>query len=195
MRPSLSQPLTAGDALRLDVAPFAIDGAAYAPATHALTLHLRGAGALDITAPIDPLAGSAGRWAINATGAQTADLPPGTYAWTFATTDSDGARTTVSAGQVQVLADLSQEIAGYDARSKAQIALEESELALATFKGSGGRIKSYTIAGRTLTYDSSAELLQVCNYWRVRVQAEQRAARAAAGLGDPSKLHIRWGAV
>lgn len=194
MRPSLSQPIIAGDALQLSFAPFAAGEKAYAPATHSLALHLRGAGVLDIVAPApaDP-ATAAQKWELTATGAQTAALPAGAYAWTITATDSDGARTTIGSGQVQVYADLALAAPGYDARTTAQVALEEAELALASFKGSGGRIRSYTIAGRTITFDSSAELVQICNYWRVRVATEQRAARAAAGLGDPSKLHVRWG--
>lgn len=188
MRPSISQPINAGDTLRLNFAPFAANSTTYEPATHALTLHLRGAGQLDITAPI----AQASKWELVASGAQTAALSAGTYAWTITATDADGARSTISSGQVPVIADLALAGPGYDARTPAQIALEDAELALASFKGSGGRIRSYTIAGRTLTFDSSAELLQICNYWRLRVANEQRAARAAAGLGDPSKLHVRW---
>lgn len=62
----------------------------------------------------------------------------------------------------------------YDARSVAQKALADCEAALSKFNASGGRVQSYTIAGRSMTFSSVSELLDLLNYWRSRVRLETK---------------------
>lgn len=193
MLPALAS-FVQGDALRVTVAPFVLpSGAPVSPAAgDTLRLELRGPSVLSLVCPPDQ-ADAAGAWELSATGPQTAALTPGVYAWVYTVTRASGDRTTVSNGSIDVRPDLSAAAAGYDARTTAQVALEQAEAALAAFKGSGGRIKTYTIAGRTVTYDTAAELLQVISYWRVRVASETQAQRAAQGKPDLSRLLVRFG--
>lgn len=190
MLPGLAS-FVAGDALNLIVAPFSLSGQDRSAANgDTLNLALRGAKALDLSCAPDA-ADADGSWVLDATSAQTEALPAGVYAWVY-TLSSAAGRATVCQGQIRVLPDVTAASDGYDARTTAQVALSEAEAALAAFKGSGGRIKQYTIAGRTVMYDTAAELLQVISYWKTRVAMEGHAAAAAQGLGNASNLRVRF---
>lgn len=192
MLPTLDD-FVAGDALRVVVPAFTVGGADIsADGGYTLNLALRGAQTLNLSCL--PTAAQSGAWVLEATGAQTAALQSGYYNYAFTVTSTDGKRLTVNVGQLMVKPDITAASAGFDARTTAQIALEQAEAALASFKGSGGRIKTYTIAGRTVTYDTAAELLQVINYWRVRVATEAKSLASAQGKPDMSRLLVRFGA-
>lgn len=192
MLPALTS-FVQGDALNLSVAPCTlIDGRLIsAAAGWSLKLSLRGASTLDLTANTTQV-DAAGNWLLAATGAQTAALTAGAYGWIYTATDAAGVRATLSSGTIDVQPDLTLAAAGYDPRTTAQKALGDAEAALASFKASGGRVRSYSIGGRSMTFETAAELLSLVNYWRVRVANEKHAAAAAQGLGDPSKLLVRF---
>lgn len=192
MLPGLAT-FTQGDALSVTIVPFDLGDRSISPALgDTLSLALRGPATLDLACAPDA-ADAQGNWELSATSAQTATLTAAAYAWVYTVTNPAKGRLTVSMGQCNVLPDLTLAPAGYDARTTAQIALSEAEAALAAFKGSGGRVKTYTIAGRTVTYDTSAELLQVISYWRVRAANELHAQRAVEGKPDLSRLLVRFG--
>lgn len=191
MLPALAS-FVAGDALSVTVPPFSAAGADISAAGgYTLALALRGAKSLNLScAPAN--ADASGAWVLNADSAATKALPAGIYAFVYTATSANGNRLTVSSGQVEVQPDLTAATDGFDARTTAQQALEQAEAALAAFKGSGGRIKQYTIAGRTVTYDTVADILSTISYWKAKVLSEGAAARAAQGLGNPSTLRVRF---
>lgn len=192
MLPALAS-FVQGDALNLTVSPCTLsDGRLISAAGGwSLKLSLRGASMLDLTASTAQV-DAAGNWLLAATSAQTAALTAGAYGWVYTASNAAGVRATLSSGTLSVEPDLTLAAAGYDARTTAQKALSDAEAALASFKASGGRVRSYTIGGRSMTFETAAELVALANYWRVRVAAEKHAAAAAQGLGDPSKLLVRF---
>lgn len=152
----------------------------------ALKYALRGPSALDLTA----MAGGQG-WATTLTSVASAALQAGTYAWSAAV--SKGLeRITCGAGQIVLLTDLTTAVAGFDSRSQAQIALADCEAAMATFNATGGKVRSYEIAGRKMEFQSLPDLMQLHSFWRARVAAEQTAQSIANGLGNPRNLHVRF---
>lgn len=194
MAPQLPATLQQGDSWQFLVPPVVVSPTVTvsAAAGYTLKLSLRGAQLLDLTAAPNT-ADASGRWVIGATPAQTSPLTAGPYAWTYSASAADGSRYTLGQGRVTLLADVSAvAAAGYDGRSTAQKALDDAESALANFKASGGRVRAYTIAGRSITFADEAALLSVISYWRLRVRTELHAARTAAGLGDPSRLLVRF---
>lgn len=148
---------------------------------------LRGtAGAIDLTA-----SASGDDYHVQASASTTSAWAPGVYRY-VATVTLSGQRYTVAEGSLTVLPDLAQQVAGYDGRSLAEKALADAEAALANFRASGGRIKSYTIGARTMAFEDSAAILAVINFWKAKVLAEQTPNLLAAGLGNPRKLHVRF---
>lgn len=147
---------------------------------------LRGPVALDIVAAPD---GAGWKSALTAV-ANT--LTPGLYGWVALLSNAGGERITVGNGQITVNADLSTVAAGYDTRSTAQRALSDAESALASFKGSGGKIKKYEIAGRSMEFFAVADILQVISYWKARVISEQNDESIANGQGDQRRLYVRF---
>lgn len=79
----------------------------------------------------------------------------------------------------------------FDGRSRAQRDLDAIN---AVLSGSATRAqKEYEIAGRRLQYFSPAELIVLADRAKREVAAENRAARIAAGLGNPRNVGIRFG--
>lgn len=180
--------ITAGDSAVWVQKPAQIAGrvASYAQGWE-LLLCLRGPAALD-------LAGAArldGAWSVVLSTTNSATLTPGRYAWSAAVTRADE-RVTIAIGQTTVVASLTAGTAPIDPRSLAERALDDCRLALASFRASGGRVTSYTIAGRSMTYSTADELLRLEAYWRARVMSEHASAAAAAGMSNPRNLHVRF---
>lgn len=62
----------------------------------------------------------------------------------------------------------------YDGRTMAERALEDCQNALAKFNSSGGRVQSYSIAGRSMTFTSITELMKLLEYWKSQVRLERQ---------------------
>lgn len=90
-------------------------------------------------------------------------------------------------GDITVEVDLSTVTGTYDGRTQMQIGLANAEAALTTFQTSGGRIKAYNIAGRSMTFQDDKEIRELCEWFRARVQIEEDTA-----LGGDSRF-IRVG--
>jgi len=150
---------------------------------------LRGPVALDLTA-----VASGSSWKTTLTAAACANLTPGAYFWS-ATVSSGAERITVGNGQILVTTDLSTLSAGYDGRSQAQKALADCETAMSTFNQTGGRIKKYEIAGRTMEFQTIADLMTLHSFWKAKVMAEGTAASIANGQGNPRNLYVRFGRI
>jgi hypothetical protein len=82
-------------------------------------------------------------------------------------------RIVANEGTTVVEADLSQIDGTFDGRSTMQVGLANAEAALIVFQTSGGRIKAYNIAGRSMTFQDDKEIRDLCDWFRARVQIEQ----------------------
>lgn len=120
----------------------------------------------------------------------TAAWVAGTYTWTR-WVEQTGQRQSLDSGRVTLNPDPATIAAGYDGRTLAQRALDDAETALATFSGSGGRVKSYSIAGRAMEFESAADILTIISYWRREVMTERASGAKAAGRPDPRRIQVR----
>lgn len=151
-----------------------------------LKYYLRGPVALDLTATA-----SGKVWRTTLDTAASLVLPAGTYAWTAIIT-SGPERITVGSGQLTMTPDLTSLSGIYDPRSIAQRALEACEAAMATFNATGGKVKKYEIAGRTMEFQTIGDLMTLHSFWKAKVLSEQSAQSIASGLGNPRNLFVRF---
>lgn len=179
--------LQQGDSAYWDDDPFVdVNNVLYDSAGYTLTYELRGPVTLTLNAVAQ---GQGWRTTLGTTASST--LTQGLYSWA-AYAKAAGVRITAGTGELTITPDLSAVTGVYDGRSAAEIALAAAELAAATFKSTGGLIKSYTIGGRTMQFQDAAQILSIISYWRARVINEQHAKSIANGLGDPRRLLVRF---
>lgn len=152
-----------------------------------LTYVLRGPATLDLAATT-----SGTSWSTTLGATASATLTAGTYAWAAIITKA-AERLTVGSGQLTITADLASLAAGYDSRSVAQTALANCEAAMATFNATGGKVKKYEIAGRSMEFQTIAELLTLHSFWKMKVASELSASQIAQGQGNPRNLYTRFG--
>lgn len=127
---------------------------------------------------------------VQAAPATTAAWKAGVYTWAR-WVEKSGARQSLGTGELQMQADPSQLAAGADLRTDAERALTDAQTALANFQATGGRVKSYAIAGRSMEFDSAGDILKLVTYWQAEV-ARERAARAKRdGAPDPRRITLR----
>lgn len=125
------------------------------------------------------------------TAAASASWTAGEYTWQ-SWVASGAVRYSVADGTCTIKPDPATATA-YDGRSQAVVALEAAKAALATFQSSGGRVRSYTIGGRSLEYADEAALLKAISYWQVQVKIEEAANRRKLGLDDGRRVYLRVG--
>lgn len=179
--------LTAGDSARWnDDAITDSLGRRMTSADWMLTYRLRGPFALSIVAQPD-----GDGWQTVLTATASADLLPGAYSWAAILTKEDE-RVTIGSGSCEIKQDLSAADAALDVRTVAKKALEDCEKALATFNSTGGKVKKYTIGPREMEFQTLADLMQLLNYWKLRVNHEVAADSVANGRGNPSTLLVRF---
>lgn len=121
--------------------------------------------------------------------ATTATWTAGEYSW-FAWVEKAGERWQVDSGTCTLQINPATSSA-YDGRSVAERALEDARTALANFSATGGRVKSYSIAGRSMEFDAAADILKLVTYWQAEVMRERGAKAARDGLPDPRRISIR----
>jgi len=106
-------------------------------------------------------------------------------------------------GESAVEADLASLAGSYDGRSYWQQILDAATQALLQFQASGGRLKAYTIAGRSMTFQDDKEIMAIENMARARVEAEKQAASGGdrrnirvgfnrPSSGIPSSNNMNW---
>jgi hypothetical protein len=123
----------------------------------------------------------------------TATYKPGKYQfWTRA---SDGSQKftldgTEWSGEVSILPDPATLTQGTDGRTQAQKALDDAKAALAAWSP---MTKSYSIAGRSMFFNSPSEIIQIINHWESEVTKERDAAALAAGLKNSRIIYQRYG--
>lgn len=163
--------LHAGDTASWHDDPLTLDCVRYTSQDWVLTYQLRGPTQLTLQA-----VGESDGWRTSISLEQSQALQAGSYLWASHLSRA-GERKTVASGGLVVQADLAAITDVVDGRSMAEKALADCEAALATFKSSGGKVKSYTIGSRTTEYHSLADLMTVRRFWQRRVQAEKRNKR------------------
>jgi hypothetical protein len=169
--------LYAGDSAIWNDDPVTLGGVRYTSLDWVLTYELRGPTQLTLLGT----ANSDG-WMTGISTLQSQSLQAGTYLWAAYLSRGDERKTAATGGLV-VLADVAAITGSIDSRTAAEKALADCEAALASFKSSSGKVKSYTIGTRQTEFHSLADLLQVRGFWQRRVNSEKR---------KPSKLLVRF---
>ena len=142
--------------------------------------------------PLDMVAQASGTsWVTTMTASAGANLEPGDYAWAAVVSQGDE-RITVRRGSLTVLQNLAKLYRASEVTTPARKALDACDAALASFSASGGRVNEYEIAGRKMKFATIGELIQLRNFWAVRVMSEAGAQSAASGAGNPRNLYVRF---
>ena len=87
---------------------------------------------------------------------------------------------TVYSSQLDVLPNLGT-AATLDSRTSAEKALADAEAALAGYLGSSGHIATWTLGDKTMTFRSSADIIQLINFYRREVVRERQAGGLMSG--------------
>lgn len=148
-------------------------GKTYASDVYALAYIIAG----PITNPVSlTAAANGGGWRTTLDATAAGNLVAGKYWWEAVIT-GNGERVTIASGELAITVNLANAGANYDGRSLAEKALADAETALAQYKVSGGKIKSYTIGSRTMTFEDGSAILAQISYWKIKVRAEQGKPR------------------
>lgn len=147
---------------------------------------INASGKIDITA-----AASGTTHAVTVAAATSAAYAPGDYDW-VAFVESGADRYTIGKGRVTVRPDLAAKTAGFDARSTAKKALDDTRAALATWIASNGQVNEYEIAGRRMRYASSEDIVARISLLEREVAREDAADKLAAGIAPARRLLVRF---
>jgi hypothetical protein len=131
-----------------------------------------------------------GIWRFQASTGATSGWTADTYSWSLIVSKT-GLRVTVEQGICVVAADVGAATL-LDGRTQAERALDDAKAALANFNATGGRVKAYSIAGRSMEFDNGGEILKLVSFWTGEVNNEKIAASVARGLGNPTKVYARF---
>lgn len=178
--------LTAGDTLKFSVSLSAYPASVW-------TLHYRLSPRQHGTVATFDATADGDAHQVTVAAATTADWTPGWYTCAAWVTNASAERYGVPSEtlQVEVLANLATLGAGQDLRSQAQRALEDARAALAAWSPT---TRSYTIAGRSMTFATPDEIIRTINYWASEVSREAAAAAIAAGMGSRRRqVYVRLG--
>ena len=143
-------------------------------------------GKIDITSAAD-----GDEHAITVAATTTAAYTPGVYTWQSAATKA-AERYTVATGAVTIKPNLAAQAGGYEARSVARKALDDTRNALALWIASNGQVQEYEIAGRRMKYASAEDIIQRINLLEREVAREDAAERLAAGQQTGRTLYVRF---
>lgn len=122
--------------------------------------------------------------------AVSSQYPPGDYRWQAVMTKSTTDRVVIGTGSIRVVADYSA-IEALDSRSDARQIYDALLGLYKSYSNGQGLVASYTIAGRTMTFKNSADLLREINHWKSVVAGEEAAERLAFGLGAGNRIMVR----
>lgn len=121
--------------------------------------------------------------------ATTASWTAGEYSWA-SWVEQGAERHSLSSGSVVVLANPATATGSLDLRSSARRALDDAKAAWYAMSANPG-VKSYTIAGRSMTFRDPADLAALIEKLEVEVAREERADRAAKGYADRRRYTVR----
>lgn len=181
--------LTAGDSIKWNDGPQRHPqySAPLKSADWSLYYQLRGPSSLSIQAFAE-----ADGWRTELPTSASANLEPGPYLWVAQLSRTDE-RLTIGKGSLTILPDLAAVTAALDARTFAEKALADCEAALASFKSSNGKVKSYTIGSRTTEFHSLTELMALRSFWQRRVNKERATSAKSNGRTNPRALLVSFG--
>jgi hypothetical protein len=125
---------------------------------------------------------------VNVAAATTATWTAAEYSWA-SYVEKAGERYTVEQGTLTVKPNPGS-VSTLDSRTDARKILD-SLLALHQSNAVGqGMIVEYSIAGRSVRFRDTDDLLEQIRYWRAEVAKEERAARIAAGQDSGATLRV-----
>lgn len=136
----------------------------FPPASCTLVVALRGVSAADGT-----VVENASTYTVTFTAAATAALAPGVYQWAAMATGPGGVVTQAASGVVRVLQNLVTAAAGA-AQSHAEQMVVILEAAIEALVS--GKVQSYQIHARSVTYTDLAELRKMLAAYRAELRAE-----------------------
>jgi hypothetical protein len=155
-----------------------------------LKYHLRNA-----TDKIDITAGATGSaFLVDIASATSISYTAGRYDWVACVSQGSGAslaQHTIECGSMDVLPNLSAN-AVYDVRSDARKIYDSLITAYKSFVSSNGAMSSFSIAGKSVSYKSSSDLIKDIQYWAAKVQTEEETEKAAKGFPNPRRVGVRF---
>lgn len=163
------------------------------PASEGWTLSYRlvprsGAGtAIEFSCSADTTDPEAHRAQVSA--ATTAAWAAGAYSW-FSWVSKAAEKYSVSTGAITLVADPRSSSGPLDLRTEAEVALAQAKAALAAWTPT---TRSYTIGQRSMTFNSTADIIPIIQYWEREVAKERRAAARASGLDTGRNVYVRLG--
>lgn len=193
----MQQAIIAGDTLQ-----FATTIADY-PASDGWTLKFRliprtGGDAIVITAATDDE--DADAYEVSVSAATTAGWSAGEYSWA-AWVEKDVEKFTVDGwvshdqryrgGDSIAIKPDPRTIAAFDNRSSARKVLDGLLTLYESHASGQGLVAEYSIAGRTMKFRTTADLVEQIRYWQAEVAKEERKARLAAGRDSGATLRVR----
>lgn len=130
-----------------------------------------------------------GSFLLSVSSADSANFVAGYYHWQAEIIrKSDSSRIVVDRGAFTAIVDL--DVAGTDPRTHARIMLDKIESLL---EGrADGDVSSYSIAGRSLTKMSPAELIEWRDYYRREVAEQKRKNDVKLGRASPASVKVRF---
>jgi hypothetical protein len=148
---------------------------------------ITGGGNTEVTIPATETGNT---YLFTASSSTTSGFEPGYYHWQLEVIQtSSGNRVVVDRGEFTALADL--DVNGADPRSHAQIMIDKIESILQGKADSD--VGSYSIAGRSLTKMSFAELMTARDQYKAEFQQEVVKDRARRGKPTGSTIKVRFG--
>ncbi len=121
--------------------------------------------------------------------ATTATYPAGTYTWQ-STVTLGTVRHTVGTGRILVQPNLAAATT-LDARSTARKALDAADAALADY-GAKAYLTSFSIGGRTQTFNKPGEFLAWRDKLKAEVAREENAEKLRAGISGSNTVRINF---
>jgi len=116
----------------------------------------------------------------------------GLYDWTL-TVSNGSERYTIGNGRIEVKPDPTQQTT-FDGRSTARKILEGLQSAYESYVNTKqqGMVANYNIAGRSMAFRSSAEIVEQIEYWKSEVSKEDKASRIKNGLKSGNRVLTRF---
>lgn len=118
----------------------------------------------------------------------TANWIPDFYSWALVV-NKVGLQVTIEEGTAQVTPNRTT-VATFDNRTQAQKAVDDCKVAYASFNATGGRVKSYSIAGRAMEFESAEGISSLLSFWNTELWHEKRRNAIASGKPDPGRIHL-----
>lgn len=161
----------------------------YAPASYDLIYNIRLRNGDGVDKVVTATTATDGSFLVTLNANVTGAMVAGDYVWqAFISRKSDGAKVSVSQGNITLLSNLDQN--GADNRSHAQIMVEKIQSLL---EGRADKdVSSYSIQGRSLAKMSITDLMMWRDYYRKEVAKEKQDALIAAGKSSGATVKVRF---